>query len=156
MDFIILGLRTRHKRLVNLVDAALRLPCRGFRVGGEALGDLWAGLVVHLKMNFVSKCTISNSQKYSPWLPKGKDKPLDPWMQSKLLSCSPPQTGSPCWWSPRNTITQDWLWRRKVLFPHLVVVGEPPLVCGYSVDQLVSFRLPRWRLEKGHFKFQIF
>ena len=60
------GDRVLDARPVNLVDAALRLPCRGFRVGGEALGDLWAGLVVHLKMNFVSKCTISNSQKYSP------------------------------------------------------------------------------------------
>ena len=38
---------------VDLVDAALSLPCWGFRVGRKALGDFGAGLVVHLQMHFL-------------------------------------------------------------------------------------------------------
>ena len=37
-------------RPVDLVNAALGFPSRGFRVGRKALGDFGAGLVVHLHM----------------------------------------------------------------------------------------------------------
>ena len=40
-------------RPVDLVNAALSLPCWGFRVGRKALGDLRAGLVVHLHTQFL-------------------------------------------------------------------------------------------------------
>ena len=50
-------------RPMDLVDATLRFPCGGLGVGGKALGDFRAGLVVHLKMH-IETLTIEQTNEH--------------------------------------------------------------------------------------------
>ena len=50
---------------MDLVDATLRFPRGGLGVGGKALGDFRAGLVVHLKMH-IETLTIEQTNEH--WL----------------------------------------------------------------------------------------
>ena len=61
-----------------------------------------------LRHTILKRCTIFHSKKKHnyprrkiiPWLPEERGKRLGPWRQNRLLSCSPPPTGSLYWWSP--------------------------------------------------------